>query len=318
MANRTRTGSNSNKLGKKKDITQEAPWICTGCDKALEDNSSEVIECHNCKQWCHSHNRCSDLTKHQFECLKEGGNFILWLCPKCRHQDRTETQDRVETKLDCVLKLLQNLTARMDSMEDNHKACSTEAIDTKISQAVEKKVEEYLGETQEKEKRKLNIIITNLPESQKDTPEDRRDDDISRVLTFVRKATEGERINLEELENPVRLGGIRIGSNVRPRPLKMTVKDETTKMTILRNAFKANKDVQPLNRIYINEDSTPKEREKFRKLRAELTERRDRGEQNLMINYREGKIVERSPRNLTSETRQTQVESGPDTNSSEH
>ena len=63
-----------------------------------------------------------------------------------------------------------------------------------------------------------------------------------------------------DLSDPVRLG--REGGN-RPRPLRLTVKDETLKKDIILKAKSLNKDtLDPRKRIYINHDKTGKERER--------------------------------------------------------
>jgi hypothetical protein len=193
----------------------------------------------------------------------------------------------MEAKLDNVLRVLECLAGRMDTFERKHEACSVESIDKKIAE----KVEEYVDEMMEKEKRKLNIIVANLPESEKETVDDRKTEDKDRVRQLVRKIVDES--EAQELDNPVRLGQLQIGRNAKPRLLRMTLKNEETKKKIMRNVAGLNKNVPPKDRVYINDDSTPKEREKIKKLVTELKTRTHNGEQNLMINYREGKVVTR-------------------------
>jgi hypothetical protein len=193
----------------------------------------------------------------------------------------------MEAKLDNVLRVLEILAGRIDNFERKHEACSAESIDKKIAE----KVEEYVDEIMEREKRKLNIIVANLPESEKETVEDRKTEDRDRVRQLVRKIV--DETEAQEVDNPVRLGQLQIGRNTKPRLLRMTLKNEETKKKIMRNVASLNKNVPPKDRVYINDDSTPKEREKIRKLVTELKTRTGNGEQNLMINYREGKVVTR-------------------------
>ena len=82
----------------------------------------------------------------------------------------------------------------------------------------------------------------------------------------------------------VRLDPRKLGTSVRPRLLKMTAETEESKQKIMRNVVRLNKAVPLKDRVYINDDNTPKEHEKIRTLTEELKTRKDGGEQNLVIN----------------------------------
>ena len=85
-----------------------------------------------------------------------------------------------------------------------------------------------------------------------------------------------------DLTNPIRLGPKNIGN--KPRLMKITVKTEETKKKILSNVSRLNNSkTDPRKRIYINQDYTNKEREQYKTLRAELKDRTDKGEKNLII-----------------------------------
>jgi hypothetical protein len=129
----------------------------------------------------------------------------------------------------------------------------------------------------EREKRKLKIIVANLPESEKETVDDRKTEDRDRVRQLVMKIV--DETEAQEVDNPVRLGQLQIGRNAKPRLLRMTLKNEETKKKIMRNVASLNKNVPPKDRVYINDDSTPKEREKIKKLVTELKTRTSNGEQ---------------------------------------
>ena len=85
----------------------------------MDNEASEVIECHVSKQWCY-HGCCWSLTDAQFKCLRGGGNYMMCLCDKCREPGRNEVTTRVESILDDVLKMLKGLKNRMDSTEAKH------------------------------------------------------------------------------------------------------------------------------------------------------------------------------------------------------
>ena len=45
---------------------------------------------------------------------------------------------------------------------------------------------EALEEMQEREKRRMNVVYVNVPESEADTPEERKKEDIEKIATIVR------------------------------------------------------------------------------------------------------------------------------------
>ena len=146
-------------------------------------------------------------------------------------------------------------------------------------------------------------MVTNVPESKKETAIERKNDDIEKVRELVEKIVpEAEEVG-KLLENPVRLGPFRVGTNVRPRLLRITVKSEQTKSSIMKNAYKLNKgEIDKNEKVYFNHDLTAKEREAEKLLRDELRERREKGEQDLVI--RNGKIVKRMVRQSTDDSGQ--------------
>ena len=91
---------------------------------------------------------------------------------------------RTEAKIDVLTKLLQDMVERLERLE---RANGEKSIDDKIEAAVERKMNHMIEETNEKEKRKRNIIVVNLPESNGRTVEERKRDDIERVRQLVGK-----------------------------------------------------------------------------------------------------------------------------------
>ena len=65
-------------------------------------------------------------------------------------------------KLDKLVQLFQDMIVRLEKLEGAH---TGKSLDEKMEDAVDRKVTEVLEESKEKEQRKLNIIVANLPES---------------------------------------------------------------------------------------------------------------------------------------------------------
>jgi hypothetical protein len=189
----------------------------------------------------------------------------------------------VEAKLDRLIGLFESVDTRLCRLETS---CTGEELEKKIEDTVNKKVTELWEEKVEREKRELNLVITNIPESDKNEREDKQQDDIQAVLNIVQRICPG--LEKEPITEPVRLGRVNVGS--KPRLLKVKVKSLEVKKEILKNARQLNKgDTAQEKRIYINPDQTPAERQQNKDLRQELKRRIGEGERDIGI--RGGKIV---------------------------
>ena len=124
------------------------------------------------------------------------------------------------------------------------------------------------------------------------TVEEKRQDDKDRVRNLVKKIAN---VPGDDLTDPIRLGPVQIGHNVRPRLLRMVVRTDESKADIMRNVYRLNEGVEFAERVYINNDSTPRERMKYRELKAEVVRREAEGEADLII--RNLQIVKRRQRN---------------------
>ena len=154
----------------------------------------------------------------------------------------------------------------------------------------------------DKEKRKKNIVVHNLPESNADTHADRMAEDKEKFSQLVK-----DEFHLRvSVSNSSRVGRALPGKH---RLLIVTLDNEETKWDIIRLAPQLrNSELWP--RVYLSPDLTKSEREEGKKLRDELKRRRDGGETNLTIRNR--KIVEIGRRNLpSSDVFVSQHEQGP-------
>lgn len=85
-----------------------------------------------------------------------------------------------------------------------------------------------------------------------------------------------------EIVKTVRLGRKR--DDNKPRVLLVTLSDFGDKRYVLRNARNLRQSDE-WSDVFISPDLTPQEREAGRNLRAELKQRRDQGETNLIIQF---------------------------------
>ena len=270
-AGRQRAGATLSKLG---------TWQCLSCDTPCEDGDEATpsIECFNCKQWVHQ--TCAGLKPDIFKQLTENPR-LQWVCEPCT-ENKNDGQTRLETKID---KMIDLFNRRLETIE---REIGGEGQERKIEEIVDKKLAEALEERDEKEKRKNNILIVNLKESTRTTTDEKKEDDMTELIKIMDNCD--VTIDKDELINPIRLG--KEGGN-RPRMLKVTISSEGKKKEIMKKAVQANKEVRdPKKRLYINNDLTLKERQKFQELLAEKKERMARGEKDWVI--RNGKLTKKT------------------------
>ena len=133
----------------------------------------------------------------------------------------------------------------------------------------------------DKERRKLNVVVHNLPENDSMMVAERskRDHDL-----FKDVIKEG----LNIIINPTR--SFRAGKMMadKPRLLIVTLENEEVKSELLRMAPQL-RHLTTWKRIYVTPDLSKKEREEGKKLREELVRRRQDGEENIMI--KRGRIM---------------------------
>ena len=123
----------------------------------------------------------------------------------------------METVMDKVTKF-DSLETRVRKLEDNNQ------LDSNIEDLVQCKVEEVMAEAKEIEDKKLNLILVNIPESNKTEKEDKVKDDQSQVTNVLNKILPGTETNFS---TPTRIGRPNVGT--RPRLLKISVENLSEK-----------------------------------------------------------------------------------------
>ena len=251
---------------------QKAIWVCVACDMDIEKSDDDSIECNRCLNWCHK--RCSNLTNAEYDVLCRGNKQMSWSCKKCmkKKSKKNETESsRLEMKMDKVLDLFSELSMRLINLEEEKKASATK-IEEKIVSEVDKKVKEAFEEENEKKRRRPNIVVVNIPESKAEDVEQRQKDDIEATAAVLDKVM-GEKVNRGELKDPIRMGFREIGKKSKPRLLKITVANDDFRKKIFKNARKLNDGVKDKKKmVFINPDRTQKERDDYKKLKADLEE----------------------------------------------
>ena len=134
----------------------------------------------------------------------------------------------------------------------------------------------------DKERRKLNVVVHNLPEQDGSTVSERMEKD---QLLFKEVIKEGMNLIIKPTK------AFRVGKKVddRPRLLIVTLDSTDTKAEVLKMAPQL-RHLSEWKKIFVTPDLSKKEREEGKRLREELAIRRQAGEENLII--RKGKIIQ--------------------------
>ena len=253
--------------------------ICQFCDSAADADNEGVVECFNCRSWAHK--KCAKLSDSMFELLQKSDDSIQFICDLCRN-GQNEKRGKIEVHLENLTQLILKMSERIMKLEETHTGAG---LDDRIEKMIEKKLAEALDERVEKEKRKLNLIVVNIPESRETDNVLKKKDEIERVKELFTKIC--PELEGMEVHDPVRLGEIRLGS--KPRVLRVRVDNEEVKRQITKNAYRLNKGVNIEKKVFVNPDYTFAERKKNKTLRDELKVRIDGGQRDIGI--RNGKIV---------------------------
>jgi len=162
--------------------------------------------------------------------------------------------------------------------------------DQKIEKKVTEKVQEIFGEERERESRKLNVILYNVPESRAKGEEAKKEDErlIEGILEEIGAEDSGHSV-ISDIAEAARLG-IQRDEPSRPRPIKLVLKNTDSKNKILRKA-KNLRDSTQFQKVGISRDKTMQERTEEKALLEERYNRKKTGED--VIIYK-GKVVPRS------------------------
>ena len=301
-ARRTGGTANMNKMAAQVNTNNEVESTDdTTCPKCGKDVDEEGIMCDRgcCKSWWHL--KCGNVNKSEYAAMKSGKRSLMWFCENCI--DDTEAFVKNTNKIDSnmsktIVDKLDILTAKVDSLSGLtervsklEKAIASE--ERALDQVIDMKLENKLKELEDKEKRKENLVLYNVKESENDD-----------VITRIEK--EGKKViaictYLDINPDCVAKKMYRLGKRVpgKTRPLKIHIKDDSARNKILSNA-KTLKDCpdEKLKIIYILKDLTFKERDQNRQLVEKMKLMRSEGKQ---VKIYRGKIVDIQNQRLDEE-----------------
>jgi hypothetical protein len=213
--------------------------------------------------------------------LEELGVAIKVICDKTsnKQEDKDKDVKQMVVVEERVLKLV-------DAMEK--KRADDHALLDCVQDAVNIKLQEDQEELDEIKRRRYSIIVHGLQEPKSSESDKRKEEDEHRIEDLLHQ------INCDtvSIKDAIRLGRKPETAEDKPRPLKVTIASEEQKEEVLRSAKNLKwKKSGGWNKVFIQQDLTPKQQVKRQKLVLEMKTRQANGEANLMIVS--GKIVTR-------------------------
>jgi len=259
-------------------------YPCGKCGEACDENVRSII-CDSCNVWYHS--ACVDIEDSTYDLIMQSkfGQAAKWPCDKCT--SRIDELFENSRSLQCaILKLTEaneELKDRLDRVED------------KLSGKVKLELSGAVNERADIERRKLNVLVYNLPETTTDTSTawdtpDEKGADIAAISTIIKEEMKIDlTTKITEVNRLGKKNNLPVGKNQHPRVLKIVFNDISTKRDVLNQSKVLASSKDTANRsIFINPDLTESQRNIGKGLREEMWKLREEGK-NVAI--RKGKIV---------------------------
>ena len=263
-------------------------WLCSECKPTLSKQSpfSEKMNQLENKVACLD----ESLREHMklvHESLKEQGTAVAQQSQLIKQS----VEEQTKLKMSYADTVKKTCAEAMAAVGSNAKSSVPQPA-VNIGQQAAKEISGMLDGYMDKERRRCNIVIYNLPEDSGDSQAERNENDILKFREIMK----------QELHLNIRITrAFRAGKRLsdKPRLLIASLENVETKMELLKLAPQLRNSTE-WSTLFINPDLTQKEREEGRKLRAELARRKTAGETSLYI--KQGRIVRGPTQHQTSQS----------------
>lgn len=229
--------------------------VCTCCKVSSE--AHKIIPCAICKKsYLHT---CVDLTSSEVRTIKSKKG-LSWTCRTCLSVGNDINE------LKAIIIALKNEVAELK----NHRKGKDEVNGRAF--------EEIIQEVSERQKRKQNLIIYGVEEPRNENPKISTEQDKQKVadlLSFLSVPAGSI--------TPIRLGQPPDNS-AKTRPIKIVLQSESNVHIAVKNAKKL-KTSDSFKNISVSLDRTPRQIAYYRNVKADLDDRKSKGEENLIIKY---------------------------------
>ena len=193
-------------------------------------------------------------------------------------EKRLQSLEEKEIERDSLNRKVDEVVALLSDQRDELKEHITNDI---VMDRIQNKLTEDEMEKEEQKKRRKSVIVFGLKESCSTDAEVRIAEDAEKVQEVLQELELHQEADISKV---IRLGRRAETADGKPRPLKVAFESEDTKSDVLKKAKNLkNKKEGGLDKVFIYQDLTPKQREARKKLVAELKSRQSNGETGLII-----------------------------------
>ena len=286
---------------------------CHKCNKTINARDQK-IECEDCSHFFHQ--KCTDLTTAEFNCLTKGNKNIKYHCINCVEDGEGSKIKNLESR---VKKLeIDSESAKQDSsqMQDIIRQLQTQNENIqRQNDAIIKFFDNYKGEKLENT---IKAHVNEITDGKMEIDEKK-----NCLIVFNMEETEGENAIQDDVENVKKLFKVtnpdldtttltnehifRLKKKTNPdepkpkknAPIKVKLPNPKIKMQIISNGKKL-KGHEKFGKVGIQLDMTKAEQEKHKALRDELKERREKGEDVMIF---DGSVILKNERDKYADLR---------------
>lgn len=213
------------------------------------------------------HTTCSGLSRLEVQCFRNKARKLTFHCSSCS-----------DFKLQ--LTKMHELASIVNTLRDDIRVLKLQSTTASIEGTVDPlTTENIISEIAEREKRKNNIIIFNLPELESGGRDEQLASDKESIQTILGT------LNIpSDGVTSTRLGKFDPTQRIRKRPLKLKLRNHDEVISVLRDTKKI-KEIEKFKSVSLSKDRTPLQTSFYNNLKRQLKERLDAGEQDLYIRH---------------------------------
>ena len=304
-----RTGRINSRSQESVSDEEEITCKCPECKKEVAE---EGVKCEMCENWYHT--KCQGVSKALYAALQEVGSDeeehsgLHWYCKMCNracvklHKGITliskeqEMLERRMVKVETVVvemekgnlpsAVMENIETKIDERLKAANEIMNRSFKTVVTETVNAANKSVVKHLSEQERRKFNLMIFRVQESNSEEANDRIKHDTDKFNEIMdTNLGLGTNTSIHAITSI----GKRIRGKDETRPMRVTMKTVQDRKRVLDRIkeMRLNKEDRIVD-IFIQPDLSQDERAERKKLRTELMARREAGENDLII--RRGRI----------------------------
>ena len=244
---------------------------CGGCAKTVGKPS---VQCTNCDLWYHL--ACGDINEDMFKLINstfEAYGRHVWACRSCLSaiSSLNKKINKIEAQYTVLQKAVDTNTEAIKEVDKDVKKLRVELDSVKESANGETVSNDVFSELNERESRKLNLVIHSIPEPTSESAELRKKED-SNVLDGILRV-----FNVDgSVDNDVKFmyrAGKKPDNPEHNRPLIVGFRDRQAVDFIINNGRLLKN--SPYSHISVVPDLTPRQRQEEDNMKAEVDKKNE-------------------------------------------